>query len=130
MTPDEVVIVLEQEIKDWQEACASYENTAQEERKEEGCATLETLKDIQRANEKMVALKSAISLIQDYQKLRDKIDVGKIAGELIEASTFTHTPPNYLNPIKLCFLPSAEIRDIVAQKIVTYLQQPTEHIAR
>jgi hypothetical protein len=116
MTPDEVVKVLEQEIKDWQEACASYENTAQEERKEEGCAALETLKDIERANEKIIALKSSISLIQDYQKLMERIDVNKI-GNIIKENLGTHKN----------FETWLIEKDNISQAIVTYLQQPTEH---
>jgi hypothetical protein len=65
-----------------------------------------------------------IKYLQDYQKLRER--VSGIEGMLEEASTFTHTPPNYLTPIRLCFLPTKEIRSVVANQIVTYLQQPTE----
>ena len=113
MEISKVIEVLDQEIKDWQEACVSYENTAQEERKEEGCAALETLKDIQRANEKIAALKSAILLIQDYQKLRERINEEKINKVLWKASNDWHNT----------HAENAEgyIRNL-AEKTITYLK--------
>ena len=54
-----------------------------------------------------------------------RIEPDGISVKLIEASSFTHTPPNY-DPIKLCFLPTPEIRAVVAQAIVNYLQGEKE----
>ena len=66
---------------------------------------------------KQTALQSAISLLQDYQKLRERIDTHKIT----------------------CIIAGLEFKDgekdtiiyehykDTAQAIVTYLQQPTEH---
>ena len=81
MTPDEVVKNLQDLLKDdW---------------------------DLMRWKEAEQAFRTAISLLQDYQKLRDKIDVGKIQ------EAMRHCDCGY----------SAK----VAQAIVTYLLQPTEH---
>ena len=67
--------------------------------------------------EEKLALKSAITLLQDYQKLRERIDTHKIT----------------------CIISGLEFKDgekdtiiydhykDTAQAIVTYLQQPTEH---
>ncbi len=54
------------------------------------------------------ALQSAISLIQDYQKLRERIDKGKIK-------------------TMIGYVGSEYDQEMTAEQIVTYLQQPTEH---
>jgi hypothetical protein len=56
----------------------------------------------------------AISLISDYQKLRERLSVEKIEGLI--------TPPKG----QMWLIDTLPI----AQAIVTYLQQPTEHIVR
>ena len=63
------------------------------------------------------ALSSAISLIQDYQKLREKVSVEKIA-EIISINEY-----NLLGTKTT----RGECHNKSAQAIVTYLQQPTEH---
>jgi hypothetical protein len=62
------------------------------------------------------ALSTAISLIQDYQKLREKIDVNKI-GNIIRENLGTHKN----------FETWLIEKDNISQAIVTYLKQPTEH---
>ncbi len=62
------------------------------------------------------AVESAISIIQDYQKLREKIDVNKI-GNIIRENLGTHKN----------FETWLIEKDNISQSIVTYLQQPTEH---
>lgn len=66
------------------------------------------------------ALTSTISDLRAYEELKKRIDVESLSVKLVEASSFVFTPPNY-EPIKLCFLPTPEIRSVVAQKIVNYL---------
>ncbi len=82
----------------------------------------EVVKELKRSIEKYCSCKtctiipSAIAFIQDYQKLRGKIDVEKIANILYNAdkniSGVTEPKQEYM---------------IDAQIIVKYLQQPTEH---
>jgi len=70
------------------------------------------------------ALSSAISIIQDYQKLREKINVEKIAIALYQA--------DYV-PCKWKDSASSDDKWLyrnTGKAIVTYLQQPTEHIGR
>lgn len=89
MTPDEVVSVIEKALKQvahYNRMSPSMHRTYQED-----------LED---------AYKSAISLIQDYQKLRERVSVEKIEKALP----------------RLQYANSNE----VAQAIVTYLQQPSE----
>jgi predicted HTH domain antitoxin len=62
----------------------------------------------------------AISLIQDYQKLRERVSVEKIA-EIISTNEY-----NLLGTKTT----RGECHNKSAQAIVTYLQQPTEPIAR
>ena len=57
-------------------------------------------------------LQSAITLLQDYQKLREKIDMNKIA-DIMRKIEYRDASFEYL-----------------AEQIVTYLQQPTEPIER
>jgi hypothetical protein len=89
MTPDEVVKVLEEDlrrnnlaIQNWYKPEYFNKNRGQ-------------------------ALSSAITQIQDYQKLRGKVDKERIESILI----YMHDMP----------------KEKIAQSIVTYLQQPTEH---
>jgi len=93
MTPDEVVKVLENENKKLREVSDMLA---------EDCTGSELYK----------AIKSTISLIQDYQKLRERVSVEKI-----------------LDITKTCKTSLSGLRTLedIAQAIVTYLQQPTEH---
>ena len=76
------------------------------------------------------ALTSAISLIQDYQKLRERVSVEKIAET---AYSYHRNQPIWINDS--CF-PWIRIKKAprtykqwvdLSQAIITYLQQPTEH---
>lgn len=92
MTPDEVVKVLEEIIK--------YPK--------------------QVGDSDTPALQSAITLIQDYQKLREKISVEKIEEKLKIAIW-------YELPYQEREKNMSSANKYLAQSIVTYLQQPTEH---
>ncbi len=61
---EDTIEVLKEEIKGWQDALMSYEHAAREEAKDEGLCSLETQADMDRANEKIAALNSAISSLQ------------------------------------------------------------------
>jgi len=89
MTPDEVVNVLK-EIKEYGLDPDCFSNA-----------------------DKQQALSTAISLLQDYQKLREKLNIDKIVANV----------PFYQNIMPV------ERQEIVKQ-IVTYLQQPTEPTER
>ena len=104
MTPDEVVTNLEANIEhhncrnDDQSSCAYCQNTI-----------------------------SAISLIQDYQKLRERVSVekiDKIIDEIMPCSCISAykdrglTAPDCANH---------NYKEDLSEQIVTYLQQPTEH---
>ncbi len=65
--------------------------------------------------EEKLALKTAISLLQDYQKLRERIDVKEIRDLLLDQ-----------NPIQE-WESLSQHKTRLAQSIITYLQQPTEH---
>ena len=93
MTPDEVVKVLKDRLSG-----INYDT----------CPNMCGLKGNQ-------ALQSAISLIQDYQKLRERVSVEKI--------------DKVINYFGICQEFGSEPEDTknIAQSIVTYLQQPTEH---
>ena len=87
-------------------------------------------------------LSTAITLLQDYQKLREKLTVEKITKIMIEGLTeFTKKPIGTLEgdlcdwnkptqfackPIDIQNRVKERLGDI-SQAIVTYLQQPTEH---
>jgi len=64
------------------------------------------------------ALQSSINQIQDYQKLRERVSVEKIEYAI---TNFYITNPY------VCNEPNEEIKKRIAQAIITYLQQPTEH---
>ncbi len=63
------------------------------------------------------ALSSAISFIQDYQKLREKLTVENIDTEISVV----------LADYALNGQGSRNLTNDLSQAIVTYLQQPTEH---
>ena len=66
------------------------------------------------------SIQSAITFIQDYQKLREKIEIGKLDGELSCAyNDWLSTGKDY-----------GDLCSMQADAIVTYLQQPTEPIER
>ncbi len=65
------------------------------------------------------ALNSALALIQDYQKLRERVSAKKIRPLFDE---FIVCGEN-----KLSLMLSKDHSDKLADKIITYLQQPTEH---
>ena len=95
MTPDEVVKVLEEIIK--------YPK--------------------QVGDSDTPALQFAITLLQDYQKLRERVSVEKIAME-IEKARWNH------NVEIVNGKATNTASKNYAQAIVTYLQQPTEPIER
>ena len=66
------------------------------------------------------ALRTAITQIQDYQKLREKIDEGKIL-DILEANTEEQTRGG----MDACGCSVTAIGN-ATKEIVTYLQQPTE----
>ena len=106
MTPDEVVKILENMLTEI--ACKQAPKIER----------LET--PIYDVDFKLQALQSAISILQDYQKLRERVSVEKI-DSLIRNYAFRHE----------CNLGNEGIileKNIceIAQAIVTYLQQPTE----
>jgi hypothetical protein len=92
MTPDEVVNVLK-EIKEYGLDPDCFSNA-----------------------DKQQALSTAISLLQDYQKLRERVSKPKILVDLILCE-------NIYNPDLTISVNPEQLAD----KIVTYLQQPTEH---
>ena len=94
MTPDEVVKVLQGKINILKSFYLKFDKSSQ--------------KDLDA--ELITALQSAISILQDYQKLRERVSVEKIVANV----------PFYQNIMPV------ERQEIVKQ-IVTYLQQPTEH---
>jgi hypothetical protein len=64
------------------------------------------------------SISSAISLLQDYQKLRERVSVENVmliikSDELSDCFKFEENKYKY--------------RQRLAQAIITYLQQPTEH---
>jgi hypothetical protein len=64
-----LIEVLKQEVEDWKEALSSYKATANEEIADEGTPSYETQKDISRAEEKISALQSAISICELFPEL-------------------------------------------------------------
>ena len=62
------------------------------------------------------ALQCAVTLLQDYQKLREKIDEGKIEAVVNSAILFDAN----IKPIH-------KLTNSIVTALVTYLQQPTEH---
>ena len=74
--------------------------------------------DLMRWKEAELAFRTAISLIQDYQKLRERIDEGKIT-EVVRKTKYVGMVKHYELVPDWC--------KSIAQAIVTYLQQPTEH---
>ena len=105
MTPDEVVTNLEANIEhhncrnDDQSSCAYCQNTI-----------------------------SAISLLQDYQKLREKIDVDELSFLIYKYETGLGEELARANWTAKHFQDKSKINSTpLAQSIVTYLQQPTEH---
>jgi hypothetical protein len=109
MTPDEVVKILENMLTEI--ACKQAPKIER----------LET--PIYDVDFKLESLSSAITIIQDYQKLRERVsgidlpvkELGKIV-MFIRHSMFL--PEND----KL-----SELNKMIREAIVTYLQQPTEH---
>jgi hypothetical protein len=71
-----------------------------------------------KAEECEQSLSSAISLIQDYQKLRERVSVEKIEKICFDHISIGTSEYYKMLPVNL------------AEAIVTYLQQPTEHITR
>ena len=78
------------------------------------------------------ALTSAITQIQDYQKLRERVSVEKISGVI-------HDTEDKLKIKKLGYITFIDnggnkivrsFENFIGDAIVTYLQQPTEHIER
>ena len=106
MTPDEVVKVLEEIFRQKREI----------EKYDTGIFVNKTKQEVE-------ALSFAISFLQDYQKLRERVsgidlpvkELGKIV-MFIRHSMFL--PEND----KL-----SELNKMIREAIVTYLQQPTEH---
>jgi hypothetical protein len=104
MTPDEVVKVLGEIFRQKREI----------EKYDTGIFANKTKQEVE-------ALSFAISLIQNYQKLRERVNVEKI-DSLIRNYAFRHEC-NLGNEGIILEKSICEI----AQAIVTYLQQPTEH---
>jgi hypothetical protein len=99
MTPDEVVKVLEEIFRQKREI----------EKYDTGIFANKTKQEVE-------ALFSSISLLQDYQKLKEKIHYGKFAQILHQV--FTEKVYN------------EKLFEAQGKAIVTYLQQPTEPIVR
>ena len=80
-------------------------------------------------SEKQIALQSAISLISDYQKLRERVDNKDKIEEIIHSISFWHQGKStHLDYKKEChYCNDRPWLNKIAQAIVTYLQQPTEH---
>ena len=95
MTPDEVVKEMQKRLSE-----------AEKQRAEYGYPNKEVNKFIE-------IQKQAISLLQDYQKLRERIHQGKFAQILHQV--FTEKVYN------------EKLFEAQGKAIVTYLQQPTEH---
>ena len=73
---------------------------------------LNQLTNIEWYGKEREAIQTATSLIQDYQKLRERIDVGKIARVLQDCDRTRGQDALHYQQ---------------ADAIITYLQQPTEH---
>jgi DNA polymerase III delta prime subunit len=71
---------------------------------------LNQLTNIEWYGKEREAIRSAISLLQDYQKLRERISMENIAKILEGRNLF-----------------GGKMKEEASQAIVTYLQQPTEH---
>lgn len=102
MTPDEVVIALKKDLR----LCKAI-----------GICTHLPDKTM---SDKIQALTFAISLIQDYQKLRGKVDKLELI-KIADKSLGYNGLGTKMTPKEI---------DKMFSAIVTYLQQPTEHIAR
>ena len=101
MTPDEVVKELQKELE--------YQRALLDPRSE----------DMNKGSEKLAqAIQSAISLIQDYQKLRERVSVEGVENIIYDKGNW-----------ETLYASDIDVKNI-AKQIVTYLQQPTEHIER
>lgn len=76
----EMIKVLEQEVKDWQEAYNSYNNTFAEEVKDEGQASEEIKADMRMATEKINTLQQAISELTTFAKIKERL--GKVLSKI------------------------------------------------
>jgi hypothetical protein len=104
MTPDEVVKVLK-EIKEYGLDPDCFSNA-----------------------DKQQALSTAITLIQDYQKLRERVSVEAISFLIYKHETGLGEELAKANWTAKHFQDKSKINSTpLAQAIVTYLQQPTEH---
>ena len=123
MTPDEVVVIL----KEFNKAPADK-------------ALLTGNEWVDWRDKMQEALTLTITLIQDYQKLRERVDVDflrKVSDKGKEMLAICEKENFVFNNLKdrwqkLAFTFYSEIAQLSseAQAIVTYLQQPTEPIAR
>jgi hypothetical protein len=79
----------------------------------------------------ITAISSAISLLQDYQKLREKIDVDELSFLIYKYETGLGEELARANWTAKHFQDKSKINSTpLAEQIVTYLQQPTEPIER
>jgi hypothetical protein len=94
---------------------------------DEVVAVLKTIREQGALREEEPYLDFAISLIQDYQKLRERIDVATLAFQFycldfpdIDKQELLADWQGYSERLRMNYV-------IKAQSIVTYLQQPTKH---
>ena len=110
MTPDEVVKEMQKRLSE-----------AEKQRAEYGYPNKEVNKFIE-------IQKQAISLLQDYQKLRERIDVDELSFLIYKYETGLGEELARANWTAKHFQDKSKINSTpLAEQIVTYLQQPTEH---
>ena len=111
MTPDEVVSVIEKALKQvayYNKMTACMHRTHQEDMED--------------------AFTCAITLIQDYQALRERIDVDELSFLIYKHETGLGEELARANWTAKHFQDKSKRNSTpLAQAIVTYLQQPTEH---